>query len=188
MGKLPEFVILGESMSRIALRALFGTALLLLACCFACHDEPVAAKKAPEPGQEPLETEVIADTHYCIDDRGRALSGYDVTTYYDHERALLGHDAFTTHWGGAHWYFTSAENLARFKADPARYAPANGGYCTYGILLAKKLDADPKIFAVIDGKLYLFLDENVKTKFLRDQANNLAKVAENWPQLADSLL
>jgi hypothetical protein len=175
-------------MPRTALRVALGTVLLSLACGLACREAPVAQKKAPEPGQEPLETEVIADTYYCVDDRGRAVSGYDVTTYYDHERALLGRDAFTTHWGGAHWYFTSAENLNRFKADPDRYAPAIGGYCSYGVLLAKKLEPDSKIFAVVDGQLYLFLDEDVKVKFLRDQKNNLAKVNKNWPQLSNSLL
>ncbi len=162
--------------------------VLLLLCCVCCHEEQVAVKQPPAPGQEPLETEVITDTRYCVDDLGRALAGYDVFSYYDHEHALLGQDSFTTHWGGAQWYFTSADHLERFKADPERYAPANGGYCTYGVILEKRLDADPKIFKVLNGKLYLFLDENVKTKFLRDQAGNLAKVAENWPKLSNSLL
>ena len=32
----------------------------------------------------------------------------------------------------------------RFKADPAKYEPAFGGFCAYGTALGKKFDGDPR--------------------------------------------
>ena len=51
--------------------------------------------------------------------------------------------------------------LKAFKASPSRYLPQNGGFCTFGVSVGKKFDGDPKFAAVIDNKLYLFLNEEI---------------------------
>ena len=48
--------------------------------------------------------------------------------------------------------------MATFKANPATYLPAYGGWCAFAMLDGKKVDVNPKRFKVIDGKTYLFYD------------------------------
>jgi hypothetical protein len=60
-------------------------------------------------------------------------------------------------------------------------APSNGGYCTFGIVLKKKFDGDPQVWAIEDDQLYIFLHKEVRGKFLQDKKGNLQKVGSNWP-------
>ena len=70
--------------------------------------------------------------------------------------------------GGNVYYFSSQANADLFTADPAKYTPACGGFCAYGmsgadvdshatVLCDLALDTvDTTVFRVSDGKLYLF--------------------------------
>ncbi len=115
---------------------------------------------------------------------GNAVDGYDVTTYHTGQAPVVGSESFSHEWGGATWLFASAESRDQFIASPERFVPANGGYCTFGIVIRKKLDGDPNIWMMKDERLYLFLNEDVKAQFISNEAENLAKVAENWPLMA----
>ncbi len=88
-------------------------------------------------------------------------------------------------WGGATWLFASAENLGKFRENPETYAPQNGGYCTFGVVVGKKFDGDPQVWHVKDENLYVFLNDEVKGKFLQDESGNLEKVSTNWPTIKD---
>ena len=79
----------------------------------------------------------------------------------------------------------SKEAALAFMSDPEKYAPANGGYCTFGVVLAKKFDGDPEVWSVHDDRLHVFLNQEVKEKFLQDEPGNLVRVAENWPIIRD---
>ena len=67
-----------------------------------------------------------------------------------------------------------------------KYAPKNGGYCTFGVVLKKKFDGDPNVWHVKDDSLYVFLNDEVKKKFLADEKGNLEKVTANWPEIKDT--
>ena len=123
--------------------------------------------------------------HLNLDEQGRALRGYDPVAYFVENTAVMGSAEFTFEWEGAIWQFTSAENRNLFASAPADYAPANGGYCTFGVVLAKKFDGDPNTWLLHDGQLYVFLNPEVKDKFLQDESGNLAKVNSNWPRIRD---
>ncbi|WP_299959540.1 YHS domain-containing (seleno)protein [uncultured Roseobacter sp.] len=86
---------------------------------------------------------------------------------------------FAAHDGVA-YYFTSEENKAAFEANPAQYMPQNGGFCTFGVAFAKKLDGNPEYSAVVDGKLYVFLNGDVLSQFMEDKAGIITKADENW--------
>ncbi|MEM9843423.1 MAG: YHS domain-containing (seleno)protein, partial [Pseudomonadota bacterium] len=67
-------------------------------------------------------------------DGGYAADGADVVSYFSLDadaRGVPGTDSFVTEWNGARWRFSSADTLATFKTDPARYAPKYGGYCAW---------------------------------------------------------
>ncbi|MBX2865107.1 MAG: YHS domain-containing protein [Leptolyngbyaceae cyanobacterium MAG.088] len=119
--------------------------------------------------------------HMNLDEEGIALRGYDPVSYFTEGAPAKGQKTFSLIWNEATWYFATAENRGLFKRDPEKYAPANGGYCTFGIVLRKKFDGDPQVWSVIKSRLYVFLNKEVQQKFLQDSTGNLQKVSKNWP-------
>ncbi|NER79060.1 MAG: YHS domain-containing protein [Leptolyngbya sp. SIO1D8] len=122
-----------------------------------------------------------------LDSRGRALRGYDAVAYFEKGEAVTGETTWSVAWNGANWYFSSPENQAAFSEDPEKFAPRNGGYCTFGVVLSKKFDGDPTVWLVHNEELYVFLDEEVKAKFLQDISGNFERVRNNWPLIKDKL-
>lgn len=111
-----------------------------------------------------------------------ALKGYDVVAYFKQSRASKGSPEFRRDFDGARYYFASAEHQAAFSADPDRFLPQFRGHCSMGISLGKKIDADPTLFKIIDGKLYVFSSR--KGADAADQDPEvLARARQNWPAL-----
>ena len=84
---------------------------------------------------------------------------------------------------GATYRFASQTNLDAFKADPARYEPAFGGFCAYGAALGKKFDGDPQYWKIVDGRLYLNLDADIQKEWAKDEAGNIVKASRNWARI-----
>ncbi|NJO32670.1 MAG: YHS domain-containing protein [Rhodospirillales bacterium] len=112
-----------------------------------------------------------------------ALHGHDPVAFLKGEGAKKGSAKFTAVYDKTAYYFTSQANLDAFKAEPAKYAPQNGGFCTFGVSVGKKFDGDPSFAAVEGGKLYVFLNEEIYGMFLKDKAGTIAKAAVNWPKI-----
>lgn len=111
------------------------------------------------------------------------LHGVDPVAFIQLGNRIEGTAKFTAVHDGVAYYFTSEENLKTFEANPARYTPQNGGYCTFGVSVGKKFDGDPKYAAVVNGKLYVFLNEDILKAFQKDQAGTIAKADTNWRQI-----
>jgi hypothetical protein len=86
---------------------------------------------------------------------------------------------------GAIYYFTSAQNKARFDQQPAKYEPAYGGFCAYGVSRNKLVEIDPEAFRVMDGRLLLQYSKGVRNDFNKDPQGNLSKANANWPALVE---
>lgn len=170
---------------------------MILVCLISvgCSQES-AAPTAEEPETvEPSETqastpspeaeEAVAGVELNVDEQGRAVRGYDAVAYHQNGEAVPGNEAHQHIWQGVTWLFSSSENLDSFAAEPERFAPSNGGYCTFGVVLKKKLDVDPEVFLVENDQLYLFLNREVQERFLGDKAGNLQMVTSQWPEIAD---
>jgi len=112
-------------------------------------------------------------------------SGYDVVAYHTEGEARRGSGFHVAEHEGVTYAFASEENAERFKANPERYVPAYGGYCAYGAALGKKFVADPEVFEVVDGRLFLNLDRDIQAKWNEDQAGHIAKADANWPRIED---
>lgn len=117
------------------------------------------------------------------DQQGIALHGYDAVAYFTVGAPTQGNARFSATYEGARYYFASAENQSKFKANPAAYAPQYGGFCAMGVGLEKKLDGDPKVWKIVDGKLYLNVNADVSAAWQRDIPGNLAKANELWPEI-----
>lgn len=108
------------------------------------------------------------------------LHGADPVALLDHGKNIGGLAAQTAIHDGVAYYFASEENRLVFEANPARYMVQNGGFCTFGVSVNKKFDGDPNFAAVVDGKLYVFLSEEIYQALLKDKAGTISKAAENW--------
>lgn len=112
-----------------------------------------------------------------------ALRGYDPVAYFTSGAPTMGAARYTAKYNGATYHFASAENLKKFKASPAAFAPQYGGFCAMGVALEKKLDGDPMVWKIVDNKLYLNVNQDVSVAWNRDIPGNLAKAEANWPQI-----
>lgn len=128
---------------------------------------------------------VVMDSPAAVntDQQGIALQGYDPVAYFTSGAPAKGSTTFTATHDGATYHFATAENLEKFKADPAAYAPQYGGFCAMGVALHKKLDGDPNVWKIVDGNLYLNVNSEVSVAWQRDIPGNLAKANEEWPQI-----
>lgn len=164
---------------------------LLLAGCSDTGGEPsaTAPTSTPELAEvEPAAADTVAAARadLNLDERGRALRGYDPVAYFTEGRAVQGEEDIATIWEGATYLFASEAHRDAFLESPERYLPAHGGFCTFGIVLEKKFDGDPEVWLINDDQLHIFLNEDVQKKFLNDEENNFARVEANWPEIRDT--
>jgi YHS domain-containing protein len=124
-----------------------------------------------------------------VDETGFAVSGYDVVAYHGlkqvpvgtaQNQAVAGSATYTAEYNGAKWAFSSAENRDMFVANPGKYAPAYDGHCAYGIAKGGKVPANPHLWRIRDGKLYLNITKTVVGFWEEDIPGNLKKSEVNW--------
>ena len=111
------------------------------------------------------------------------MHGVDPVTFINLGNRIDGAATFTAKHDGVAYYFSSAESMKKFKANPSTYLPENGGFCTYGVSVGKKFDGNPKYAAVIDNKLYLFLSQDIFRAFQKDKVGTIKKAAANWKKI-----
>ncbi|MGB0694553.1 MAG: YHS domain-containing (seleno)protein [Rhodospirillaceae bacterium] len=115
-----------------------------------------------------------------VDADGLALRGYDPVAYFTLGAPTEGDPAITATHNGATYRFANAEHLAKFSADPDKYAPAYGGYCAIGTSFGRKFDGDPKLWDIADGKLYLNVAEGPHNRYLAEKAQVIPRADSKW--------
>lgn len=111
-----------------------------------------------------------------------AVGGYNSVSYFNGS-PVEGSDRFTTTHKGATFRFATAENLATFKANPDRYAPQYGGHCASAAANNYRFAGAPKVWKVVDGKLYLNYNRDVQVKWEKDIPAMIASGNSNWAAL-----
>ncbi|MGH1351244.1 MAG: YHS domain-containing (seleno)protein [Methyloligellaceae bacterium] len=110
---------------------------------------------------------------------GVAVHGYDVISYHS-GTPTVGNPEFSLAYEGATYRFASKKNLEIFKVDPAKYVPAYGGFCAFGVALGKKFDGNPKFWKIVDNRLYLNLNNEIQSKWSKDIKGNIKKSEAKW--------
>ena len=128
-----------------------------------------------------------AATRTVNSDKGIAVHGYDVVAYFSDNAAIKGSAQFAHTWNGVEWRFATPDHREAFVKDPARYAPAFGGYCAYGVSRGYAVDVDPEAFAVVDGRLYLNYSKSVQRTWNQDRAGYIDKANQRWSEVMSSL-
>lgn len=117
--------------------------------------------------------------------RGLALAGYDPVAYFAVGRPVAGDASHSLEWMGATWRFSSAENLALFRAQPTAYAPQYGGYCAWAVANGYTASADPEAWRIVEGRLYLNYSAEIQEKWEADIPGHIARADASWPKLRD---
>lgn len=112
-----------------------------------------------------------------------ALRGVDPVAFIETSNRSLGQAKFASVYQKVTYYFSSEENKAKFEKSPTQYLPQNGGFCTFGVSVGKKFDGDPNYASVMNGKLYVFLNEQIYKMFLKDPEGVIKKAAMQWKKI-----
>lgn len=108
-----------------------------------------------------------------------ALQGYDLVGYFVDGKAWKGVPEHQLEWDERRYRFATSEHKATFVQDPERYLPQFAGFCATGISLGVKVIADPKLWKIVDGKLYVFA--SVETRDMVDKDPEiLRRAAREW--------
>ncbi len=111
---------------------------------------------------------------------GIALEGYDPVAYFTQGRAVRGKPAHELRWDGVLWRFASAQHLESFSEAPERYAPQYGGYCALGVAVGKYRRGDPRVFAVVDDKLYINFSSRIHARWEQRQQGFIRRADQQW--------
>jgi hypothetical protein len=115
----------------------------------------------------------------AVDPLPLAIKGYDPVAYFTAGKPTPGRPDIELVWDEHRYRFDTAENRARFKADPVRYAPQFSDYCAMALSKGELVVADPENWTIADGKLYVFGKPVGPDLFRKDAAGNMAKAEGN---------
>lgn len=149
--------------------------------------QPPAAVPSVDDGRDPAVTRDVA--HYNLDKDKLALKGWDPVAYFSEGggRPMRGDARFAYRYRGAVYRFADASNLARFRADPRRYEPAHGGWCSTAMAEGRKVDIDPRSFKITSGRLFLFytnLFTDARDDWVRDEPVKTSASDRHWKRIS----
>ncbi|MFT5235154.1 MAG: YHS domain-containing protein [Shewanella sp.] len=113
-------------------------------------------------------------------EEGVAINGYDPVAYFVKNAPVKGSQQFKSEYDQTVWLFSSADNLAKFEDEPARYLPQYGGYCAYAMSHGFVVETVPEAFSVIDDKLYLNYSLGVRETWLEDTTSYIESADKQW--------
>ncbi len=130
-----------------------------------------------------------------VDETGYALSGHDVVAYHELKQASVGEKQpeavpgrkdITAEYNGATWAFASEDNRETFLANPEKYVPAYDGHCAYGVAKGGKVPANPDLWRIVDGQLYLNITKEVVGFWEEDIPGYIDQARSNWSEISDN--
>jgi len=114
-----------------------------------------------------------------------AIGGYDTVEYFISGKATEGKEEFKLEYMGADWLFISQANMDAFKAAPEKYMPQYGGYCAWAMARGATAEANPEIWKIVNGKLYMNYNMSVQGKWEADIPGYIMKADEKYPVTVD---
>jgi len=111
------------------------------------------------------------------------IGGYCPVTYQLSGQAVKGDVKFRQTIRAEVYHLASAEAKAAFIKEPDKFIPQYGGLCAEGVARGKRYAADPTLFAVVDGRTFVFFDAAAKKAFETNPAETIKNADANWPEL-----
>lgn len=117
---------------------------------------------------------------------GLALRGYDPVAYFTQGKPVKGSSKITALHGGGKYHFSSEAHRTAFLANPSKYLPKYGGFCAYGTAANYKVDGDPEVWNIVDGKLYLNINRSVNRSWKRRTPHYIKQADAVWPKIKNN--
>ncbi len=114
------------------------------------------------------------------------IGGYCPVAYQLSRQAVKGDVKFQQTIRAEVYHLSSAEAKAAFIKEPNKFIPRFEGMCAEGVARGKRYAGDPTLFAVVDGRTYLFYDATAKRTFEVNLADIVIKAEATWPELKKS--
>ena len=118
---------------------------------------------------------------------GLAIDGFDPVAYFTAEGPAQGKPDLEYQLAGVIWRFRNEGNRASFLAHPEVYGPQFGGYDPTDVARGLTVAGNPRLFAVIEERLFLFSREESRDAFTADPARYLPRAEARWPALEQDL-
>ncbi len=131
--------------------------------------------------------DATAQSRVVNQSQGAAIKGYDPVAYFTQSSAVKGDSAHSHVWNDAKWLFATAANRDAFAANPEKFAPQFGGYCSYAMSRNYIADITPTAWKIVEGKLYLNNSKPVHLWWQADISGNIVKANANWPDQRENL-
>ena len=104
-----------------------------------------------------------------------------VEGYFTDGKPVPGLADHAVMWNGAEWHFATADNAARFEADPEPWAPLFGGYCAFAASRGYLAPTIPEAWTIHEDRLYLNASLRAQELWRGDIPGNIAAGHKNWP-------
>jgi len=177
----------------MSFRLLYSIVIITFLC--ACRSEkpsaPIENIKSPiknNSTDKPLPTtnDVEPDTlKYCLVKENIGVGGYDLVNYFTTNTAQLGQDHIRSIYDNVVYHFMNEENKLAFDANPPKYLPAFGGWCSMTLAMGNATIPKFNNFRIINDKLFLFertLSVNGQSLWMQDTLVNNKLASANYKQ------
>ena len=114
------------------------------------------------------------------------LLGYDPVAYFTAGQPTRGDKTITSTLPSRTYYFASSANKRLFDAEPAKYEPQYGAFCSSGAAFAIKLGSDPTSWEIYQGRLFIFGDVLGHEAWKLDKDWNVKYADQVWPEMKDA--
>jgi YHS domain-containing protein len=122
---------------------------------------------------------------YTSKDNNLAVGGYDPVAYFKNNLPRRGKKIFQHEYKGAIWQFSSRKNQKDFSANPEKYVPQFGGYCSFSVAQGSAIKGLPQHWVITDGKLYLNRSHPIHERWLLRKRILATRAHKNWPYVLE---
>lgn len=114
------------------------------------------------------------------------LKGYDPVAYFTLSTPTPGVAAYEYVYDGVRYRFANARHRDLFKANPEKYAPQFGGSCAMNMSAGVRREADPTVWVISNGNLYVFAGAGGAERFRQNPALAASNAEANWKNLKNT--
>ncbi len=119
---------------------------------------------------------------YCLNNQNVGVGGYDPVSYFG-RGPVAGKNNFNATYENVTYLFASENNRKKFVANPGKYLPQFGGWCSMTLAMGRATRPTYDNYVITDSKLYLFertLSVNGRELWLKDPQANEKIASSNY--------